>query len=187
MISSNNVPADQVSMVGRYAPDFELPGTDGAVHHLARYLDHAQAIAIVFLSSACPVTAQNLPRITALLAEFEPQGFRVIGISANDRIQVLQDDLPQMMEFAGLHGLTFPYLRDVTQDVARTFRAICTPEVFLLDREGRVCYQGLIDDSPTDPGAVTQPYLRSAVVELLQGEAVSLAATQPTGTAIFWR
>lgn len=187
MISSNNAPADPISMVGRYAPDFELPGTDGAVHHLARYLDHAQAIAIVFLSSACPITLQALPRIQALLAEFESQGFRVIGISANDRIQVAQDDLPQMMEFAGRYGLTFPYIRDVTQDVARTFRAICTPEVFLLDGEGRVCYHGLLDDSPADPGAVTQPYLRAAVMELLQGQSVSLAETEPAGTTIFWR
>jgi len=192
MISSDNVPTDQVSTnrvsrVGRYAPDFELPGTDGAVYHLARRLESSQAIAIVFLSTTCPTSAQALPRLQLLQDEFAAQGFTVIGISANDRVQVPGDDRPGMEAFVAQHHITFPYIRDVTQDVARAFHVTCTPEVFLLDQESRIRYQGSIDDSPSDAEQVTKRYLRSAVMDLLHDQEIKLTETAAVGTAIAWR
>ena len=187
MISSDNAPANQISMVGRYAPDFELPGTDGAVYHLARRLESCQAIAIVFLSPACPTSAQVLPRLQQLQEEFANQGFTFIGISANDRVQVPEDDRPGMETFVAHNGIAFPYIRDVTQDVARAFHVTCTPEVFLLDQESRIRYQGSIDDSPNDGNQVTKRYLRSAVMDLLHGQEITVTQTKATGTAIAWR
>lgn len=187
MISSDNAPANQVSMVGRYAPDFELPGTDGAVYHLARRLESHPAIAIVFLSAACPISRQLLPRLEQLQAEFADQGFTFIGISANDRVQVPQDDRPGMEAFVAQNGITFPYIRDVTQDVARAFHVTCTPEVFLLDQDSRIRYQGAIDDNPRRAEQVTQRYLRSALMELLQGQEITVTQAEAAGTPMAWR
>lgn len=187
MISSDNVPAKPVSMVGRYAPDFELPGIDGAVCHLARRLELHRAIAIVFLSATCPTSRQVLPRLKQLQSDFADQGFTVIAISANDRVQVPEDDRPGMERFAAEQSLAFPFLRDVTQDVARAFSVTYTPEVFLLDQESRIRYQGTIDDSPNDGEQVTQPYLSSALQDLLAGQEIKLAETEAEGTPIAWR
>ena len=187
MISSDNAPANQVSMVGRYAPDFELPGTDGAVYHLARHLESHRAIAIVFLSAACSASAQVLPRLQQLQEAFSEKGFTVIGISANDRVQVPEDDQPGMEAFMAHHGIIFPYIRDVTQDVARAFHVTKTPEVFLLDQESRIRYQGAIDDSPNDGKQVTKHYLRVAVMDLLRGQEIAVTQTEAEGTAIAWR
>lgn len=173
-------------MVGRYAPDFELPGTDGDVHHLARYLDCHKAIAIVFLSAACPTSLAILPRLKQLQAEFAAQGFGIIGISANDRVQVPADDLAAMKTFVAQQGIEFLFIRDVTQDVACAFQVSCTPEIFLLDSESRVRYQGTLDDSPTDGSLVTKPYLRSAVVELLGDQEIAVTQTPAEGSAIAW-
>ena len=174
-------------MVGRYAPDFELPGTDGSVYHLARRLESHLAIAIVFLSAACSTSTQVLIRLQQLQAEFAEKGFTVIGISANDRVQVPEDDLPCMETFVERNKIAFPYIRDVTQDVARAFHVTCTPEVFLLDQESRIRYQGAIDDSPEDGNQVTKRYLRSAVMDLLYGQDITLTQTAVSGTAIAWR
>lgn len=174
-------------MVGRYAPDFELPGTDGEVHHLARYLEGRKAIAIVFFSASCSTSMHILSRLQQLQAEFADKGLKLICISANDRVQVPADDLPAMEAFVTAQGIDFLYLRDVTQDVARAFQVSCTPEVFLLDGESRVRYQGALDDSPNDESLVTKRYLRSAVMDLLHNQAVTVAQTMAEGSDIAWR
>ncbi len=187
MICPDTAPVNQPSMVGRYAPDFELPGTDGDVHHLARYLEFHKAIAIVFLSAPCATSLQVLPRLQQLQEEFAEKGLRLIGISANDRVQVPADDLPAMESFAAQQKIDFPYIRDVTQDVACAFQVSCTPEVFLLDSEGRVRYQGAVDDSPNDASLVSKRYLRSAVMDLLYGQEITVTQTAVEGSAIAWR
>lgn len=187
MICSDTAPVNQPSMVGRYAPDFELPGTDGDVHHLARYLEFHKAIAIVFLSAPCATSLKIVSRLQQLQADFSEQGLRLIGISANDRVQVPADDLPAMETFVAQQGIEFPYIRDVTQDVARAFHVNCTPEVFLLDSEGRVRYQGALDDSPNDEALVTKRYLRSAVMDLLHNQEIKVTHTAVEGSGIAWR
>ncbi len=174
-------------MVGRYAPDFELPGTDGAVYHLARRLESHRAIAIVFLSPACPSSVQVLSRLQQLQTEFSEQGFTVIGISANDRVQVPDDDQAGMEAFVAQYDIVFPYIRDMTQDVARAFQLTCTPEVFLLDQESRIRYQGAIDNSPTNSDQVSKHYLRSAVMDLLNDKEITVTQTEAVGTEIAWR
>ncbi|MGB3206586.1 MAG: thioredoxin family protein, partial [Crinalium sp.] len=79
-----------------------------------------------------------------------------------------------------------PYLRDTNQDVAQTFRAEKTPEVFLLNNQGILCYRGAIDDRPDDPAYVEQHYLRSAIADVLQGETVTIASTPAIGSSIKW-
>jgi hypothetical protein len=92
-----------------------------------------------------------------------------------------------MRAFASHHQLNFPYLRDVTQDVARGFGVEKLPQVFLLDRAGIVCYIGQIDDNADDIEGVRVPYLRQAIAQLLDGKTIHPDSTEPVGCQVKWR
>lgn len=173
--------------IGSYAPDFELPGTDGAVHHLAQYLRAFRAVVVVFMCNQCPHVQLYLDRLKQLQADFQAQGMTLIGINPNDAAQLAEDSFENMKRFAADQQLNFPYLRDVTQDVAQSFGVERTPHVFLLDQDGILCYRGGIDDSPNDSTAVKADYLRDAIASLLAGEPIAPAQTDPVGCPIKWR
>jgi peroxiredoxin len=173
--------------IGSYAPDFELPGTDGLVHHLTRYLEKFQAVGVIIMCNHCPYVRMYLERLKQLQTEFQTQGFTLIGINANDEQNYPADSFTQMTTFAAEHQLNFPYLRDLTQDVARSFGAERTPEAFLLDRAGIVRYRGAIDDNPQNQQAVTADYLRTAIAQLLSKQAISANFAPAIGCSVKWR
>lgn len=173
--------------IGEYAPDFELPGIDNSVHHLARYLQKFRAVGVVFMCNHCPYVQLYLERLKQIQAEFASQGFTLIGINPNDAEQLPEDSFDHMKLFGEKHALNFPYLRDVTQDVAQSFGATKTPQAFLIDQAGILCYCGQIDDNPDRPTAVSQSYLRTAIAQILSGNAIAPAATSPVGCSIKWR
>jgi peroxiredoxin len=178
------------SSVGYYAPDFELPGTDGSVHHLARYLQKFRAVGVVMMGNRCPTVRRYLDRLKQIQSEFYHQGVTLVGINANDESQFPEDSFDAMKSFVIEHELNFPYLRDMTQDVAQGFGANQTPEVFLIDQEGLIRYVGAIDDGsqqPSQPEKVTVHYLRDAIQQLLLGSEISPASTTAVGSPIQWR
>lgn len=176
-----------VTSIGSYAPDFELPGTDDEVHHLARYLENFRAVGVIFMCNHCPYVRLYVERLKQIQAEFRERGFTLIGINPNDANLYPDDSFENMKAFAASHQLNFPYIRDVTQDVAHCFGAEKTPEAFLLDKSGVVRYRGQIDDNPNEPEAVQVAYLRQAIAQLLDGEAVTAASTEPVGCTVKWR
>ncbi len=173
--------------IGSYAPDFEIPGIDGAVHHLARYLERFRAVGVIVMCNHCPYVRMYLDRLAQIQVEFAEQGFTLIGINANDESQFPADSFEQMKIFAVEQRLNFPYLRDVTQDVARSFGAECTPQAFLIDQTGVLRYSGAIDDNPQHPGAVEHSYLRDAITQLLSGNEIVTTLTTPVGCSVKWR
>ncbi|QIZ72784.1 thioredoxin family protein [Oxynema aestuarii] len=173
--------------IGIHAPDFELPGIDDQVHHLARYLDRYRAVCTVFMCNHCPYVRGYLERLKQIQSQFEGRDFTLIGINSNDAVQYPEDGFEKMKSFAREHGLNFPYLRDANQDVAASFGAHLTPQVFLLDQSGVVGYSGAIDDSPDDPKAVGVHYLRDAIAQLLDGETIRIPSSQPVGCSLKWR
>jgi len=173
--------------IGSYAPDFELPGVDETVHHLARYLERFQAVGVVFLGNHCSWAQAYLSRLRAIQEQFQDQSFTLIGINANDASQSPEDSFEQMKVFARDRALNFPYLRDVTQDVARSFGVVYTPVAFLLDHEGILRYRGAIDDSPTQPDQVQTPYFQQAIAQLLARSAISPEQTEAKGEPVKWR
>jgi peroxiredoxin len=173
--------------IGSYAPDFELPGVDGEVHHLARYLERFKAVGVVFMCNHCPYVGYYLDRLKQVQTDFQAQGFTLIGINPNDAEQYPDDGFEPMKAFAKEQGLNFPYLRDVTQDVAQTFGAAKTPQIFLLNQQGKLCYVGAIDDNAQEAQAVKQQYLRDAIAQALQGQTPSPSSTEPVGCSVKWR
>jgi peroxiredoxin len=173
--------------VGSYAPDFELPGIDDKVHHLSYYLQNWQVIGVIFLSNHCPVVLSYLDRLKQIQAQFQNQGFTLVGINANDAEQDSEESFKTMKQFALDRQLNFPYLWDSTQDVAHSFGVERTPEAFVIDHKGILRYNGRIDDNPQQANAVTVPYLQNAIAALLSGQEVHPDATKAIGCTIKWR
>ncbi len=170
-----------------HAPDFELPGIDDLVHHLSRYREDFRAIAAVFMCNHCPYVRGYVDRLKQIQAEFQGQGFVLIGINSNDTQTYPEDSFEKMKVFAEQHQLNFPYLWDSTQDVAYSFGAQRTPEAFLIDQSGILRYSGAIDDNPQNPEAVQVQYLRQAIAQMLRGEQVSIPTTSAIGCSVKWR
>jgi peroxiredoxin len=173
--------------VGSYAPDFELPGIDGQVHHLSRYLEKFRAVGVVSMCNYCPYVGHYLERLKQIQQEFSSFGFTLIGVNGNAVNQDLVESFDQMKAFASQYKLNFPYLWDSTQDVTRSFGAMNTPTAFLIDKEGRVRYRGQIDDNPETPEAVQAQYLRNATASLFGDNNIDITETEAIGTAIIWR
>jgi peroxiredoxin len=173
--------------INGYAPDFELPGVDEEVHHLSRYLEKFRAIAVIFLCNQSPCVQLYLNRLKQLQADFQERDVTLIGINANDVNQHPDENFENMKIFAANNQLNFPYIRDMAQDVAESFGASHTPEVFLLDQDGRLRYKGLIDDNADNPEAVQFSYLRSAIDQLLNDQPIEPSSTDAIGCTLKWR
>ncbi|MDY6940313.1 MAG: thioredoxin family protein [Cyanobacteriota bacterium] len=172
--------------IGSYAPDFELPGIDGTVHHLARYLETSRAVVVVFICNDCPQVKSYLDRLKQLSVEWSDRQIPLIAINPNDASHHPAESLENMGVFKATHDLNFAYIRDVTQEVATCFGATKTPEAFVLDGDGILRYRGAIDDS-ADTGAVKTPYLKQAIAQLLAGESIEIPQTDPVGCPIQWK
>ena len=173
--------------IGSYAPDFELPGIDGAVHHLAQYLGRFRAVGVVIMCNHCPYVRLYLERLKQIQADFAPQGLTLIGINPNDPQQFPDDGFEQMKVLAVEQQLNFPYLRDLTQEVARCFGAETTPQVFLLNQAGQLCYRGGIDNSPEDVTQAKRQYLRDAIIQLLADQPIAIPSSAAMGGSVKWR
>lgn len=175
------------SSVGRYAPDFELPGIDEQVHHLSRYLETWRVIGVIFLSNRCPYVSSYLESLKQIQSQFQSQGLTLVGINANDAQQIPEESFDNMKQFAQEQQLNFPYLWDSTQDVAQSFGAQKTPEVFLIDSEGIIRYRGQIDNNPHERENVSEFYLQNAITAVLSSQEVHPKSTEPIGCPIQWR
>jgi peroxiredoxin/mono/diheme cytochrome c family protein len=172
--------------VGRKVAPFTLKDYYGKEHSLETILATKKAVAIVFLGNECPLAKLYGPRMEALSKEFDSKGVAFLGIDSNR-----QDAVVEMEAFARHQGLTFPILKDLSNRVADDFRAMRTPEAFLIDSQRVIRYQGRIDNQYTFGAGVgfAQPQLKRrdlaiAVDELLAGKQVSVPATEARGCII---
>ena len=161
-------------------PGFALPGVDGQVHDLADYPD--VPVAVVFSCCHCPYVIAWDDRISEIAADYAGRA-AVLGVNANDHIGDTLEDM-QAREAEKPYG--YPFLRDETQDVARSYGASRTPEVFLVDAHRRLIYHGAPDSNYQDPGGAV-PHLRHALDAALEGRTPPVPETPPVGCTIKWR
>lgn len=135
---------------GWKAPDFRLPATDGKTYALADIRGERGTL-VMFICNHCPYVQAVLDRIIRDARELEPLGVRSVAISSNDAVTYPEDSFPRMQALARDRALPFPYLYDETQDIARAYDAVCTPEFFGFDAGLGLQYRGRIDASGRDP------------------------------------
>jgi peroxiredoxin len=173
--------------LGTAAPDFSLPDTTGQVVSLADY-KQAPATLVVFMCNHCPYVKHIANQFAEFAREYQAKGVAVIGINAND-VSTHPDDSPEKMaEEAKKIGYTFPYLYDETQEVAKSYRAACTPDFFLFDKHHNLAYRGQFDGSrPGNNVAVTGQDLRMALNAVLQDQPVPAEQKASMGCNIKWK
>ncbi len=174
--------------LGTSAPDFNLPDpSSGKSVSLGDFKD-APALVVAFLCNHCPYVKHIQKQFAALAKEYQARGVAVVGISSND-VENYPDDSPAKMAAESKQaGYTFPYLYDETQQVAKAYRAACTPDLYLFDRGRRLVYRGQFDDSrPGNGRAVTGADLRAALEAVLGGREVSANQKPSMGCNIKWK
>lgn len=174
--------------LGSPAPVFDLRDTvSGKVMSLDE-LKSDQATVVMFICNHCPYVKHVQQGIIEVANDYQPKGVSFIAISPNDPESYPEDAPDRMKEVAQRQGFPFPYLFDETQDVARAYRAACTPDFFVYDGEMRLVYRGQMDDARPGNGVpVTSNDLRMALDNVLSGEPVSPTQKPSMGCSIKWK
>lgn len=172
---------------GWQAPDFSLPGTDGRTYSFADVAGEKGTL-IVFICNHCPYVKAVADRITRDARDLKPLGIGVAAICSNDAEAYPEDSFENMGAFARANAFPFPYLHDESQEVARAYGAICTPDFFGFDAERGLQYRGRLDASGARPGS---PDLRRELFEAMKGVAETgrgpAEQTPSMGCSIKWK
>ena len=140
---------------------------------------------IVFTCNHCPYVIGNESRIEAIASRAREEGIGFVGINSNDAINYPTDNWEHMVNRAS--SMTYPYLHDSTQEIAKAWGAERTPEFYLLDGSGMITYRGRLDDSPKDPGMATTSELSDAITALLNDEQPDVSRTVSIGCSVKWK
>ncbi len=171
---------------GWKAVDFSLKGIDGRTYSLADVAGPRGTL-IVFMCNHCPYVRSIAGRLAEEAKALAELGIGVAGINANDPVGYPEDSYDNMKAFAKDHGFTFPYLVDPTQETARAYGAVCTPDFFGFNKDLQLQYRGRLDESRTTlvPGARRELYeAMKQIAETGGGPAEQIASM---GCSIKWK
>ncbi len=197
LLAAEGLPADAHELkIGDAAPDFSLRGVDGRTYSLTDFKD-APVLMVIFLSNHCPYSHAAETRLLPFVAEMKGRGLAVVAINPNhpDAVRVdelgyskYSDSYDEMKIYTKEKGFTFPYLYGgETQGTPKAYGCLCTPHVFLFDRERKLRYKGRFDDSRfADPATVKSREAQNAVEALLDGKPVAVEVTAPMGCSTKW-
>jgi peroxiredoxin len=177
----------QMLPLGTPMPSFELAdAVSGRNVSSAEFA--GKALIVAFICNHCPYVQHLRSELARFGRHCQERGVGMVGISSNDAAKYPQDAPGPMAEEARQHGYVFPYLFDESQDVAKAFRAACTPEFYLFDSSGKLAYRGQFDDSrPGNGKPVTGADLRRALDALLKGEEPDPNQVPSVGCSIKWK
>lgn len=172
--------------LGTKAPDFSLVNVDGKTVSLSDF-DGAPALLVMFICNHCPFVKHVADQLAALGRDYMAPGVGIVAINSNDVSMHPADSPEQMVAEAEERGYVYPYLYDETQEVAKAYRAACTPDFFLFDADKKLVYRGQLDSSRPDSGIpVTGEDLRAALDAVLAGKPVSSEQRASLGCNIKW-
>lgn len=174
--------------LGSEAPDFRLPDVVSGSELSLGELKSDVATVLMFICNHCPYVKHLQDGLVEVADEYTPKRVSFIAINSND-VQNYPDDSPEKMkEVAKEKGYSFPYLFDETQEVARAYDAVCTPDFFVYDRDLRCVYRGQFDDSrPGNGKPVTGKDMRMALDSIVAGEAIDWEQVPSIGCNIKWK
>lgn len=173
--------------LGNAAPDFDLPTPGGDRVSRAGVMG-PNGLVVAFICNHCPYVIAVADRIAAAADDLARDGVGFVGIMSNDWQAYPQDAPDRMTEFAKRYGFSFPYLVDESQEIARAYGAVCTPDFFGLDADGRLRYRGRLDESGRAPGPEgAKRDLVDAMCALARGEVISPDQPSSMGCSIKWR
>jgi len=173
--------------LGSSAPDFALPGTDGRSW---RYADATgpNGLVVMFICNHCPYVKAVVDRIVREAKALRELGIGAVAISSNDAAAYPEDSFENMVVFARRHGFDFPYLHDESQNVARAYGAVCTPDFFGFDRQRVLRYRGRLDGSGRQAAAPeTARELYEAMKQVVETGRAPADQMASVGCSIKWK
>lgn len=174
--------------LGTIAPDIKLQDTVSDEVLSLSALKGEQATLIMFICNHCPYVLHVNDELVRIAKSYQAKGVSFVAISSNDVVNYPQDSPELMKVQAEKVGYTFPYLYDETQEVAKAYNAVCTPDFFLFDQDLKCVYRGQLDDSrPNNDVPVTGKDLRTALDAVLAGEKVNESQIPSIGCNIKWK
>ena len=173
--------------LGTSAPDFNLPDTKGNMVSLSDFTE-VPVLLVIFMCNHCPFVKHIISDLVGLIKEYQAKGVAVVGINSNDVVNFPEDSPEKMAKIAKKANFTFPYLFDESQAVAKAYRATCTPDFFLFDKERKLVYRGQMDDSrPGNDIPVTGLDIIKAMDAVLAGRQVGDVQKPSMGCNIKWK
>ena len=173
---------------GTPMPEFSLPDVVTGQNVGPESLQGAKASVVIFLCRHCPYVVHVLPEIVRLAGEYLPRGAAFVGISANDASSYPDDAPDRLAAMVEERHIPFPILHDESQNTARAFHAVCTPEFFVFDGAGRLFYHGRLDGStPGNNVPRDGADLRQALDAALSGSPAPSPQHPSMGCNIKWK
>ena len=182
--------ASTMQALGSEAPAFTLPNTHtasgGPMVSLADYANH-KALLVAFICNHCPYVIHIAREIAGVAAEYDPKGIGFVAISSNDVSERPEDGPEAMAEFAEANNFIFPYLYDESQDVARAYEAVCTPDFFGFNADLELQYRGRLDAAGRSPDPSAPRELFDAMVKIAETGQGPRDQTPSVGCTIKWK
>ena len=172
--------------LGTVLPPFELPDFDGKVYRSADLV--GTPLLVLFICNHCPYVKHFESYFTGILEPYHTRGIEMVAINSNDWESYPQDGPEKMKVVSRENGYFFPYLLDETQEIARSFKAACTPDFFLFDQSHTLVYRGQFDASrPGSSAPITGADLCQAMDAYLEGREIDPEQIPSVGCNIKWR
>ena len=181
LLESLNLP------MGTGVSDFSLPGCDGKKYSLSSF-KNSKVLVVVFMCNHCPYVQAVWKRLVDLQTKYVDRGAQFVGINPNKNPEYAEETLEKMAEYSRKYNMNFPYLMDESQEVAKEYKAQCTPDIYVYDAERKLVYHGRIDDNRRDETKIIKRELDEAIATILKGEKPSGEQQYPSmGCSIKWR
>jgi peroxiredoxin len=172
--------------LGKKMPDFNLLGTDGKYWNMQKCMGE-NGLVVMFICNHCPYVKSIQDRLVNDVHAMKKFGVNLVGIMSNDVNDYPEDSYENMQLIAQQKGYPFPYLLDETQEVAKAYGAVCTPDIFGLDAEGKLQYRGRLDAAGREESTKELPRdLVNAMHELVQKGKISSQQIPSMGCSIKW-
>ena len=170
--------------LGSKAPYFNLPNVDGNTLSIDDFTN--EILVVIFTCNHCPYAKAVEDRIIKLANNYS-SNVNFVLINSNDADNYPADSPEKMAEQAKKKNYPFPYLFDETQDIAKSYRAVCTPDIFLYDKDRKLKYRGRLDDNWKEPKDVTREELKMAIDDTLRGNEIEFMQIPSMGCNIKWK
>ena len=169
---------------GDVAPEFSLKGIDDNTHSLNDY--SKKGLLVIFMCNHCPFVKAKIEAIKEIHNKFKDD-ISIVGINSNDSIKYPDDDFESMKNVAKEKGLEIDYLADETQEIAKKYGAVCTPDPFLFDSEKKLVFHGRIDDAMNPEAEVTEKVMINNIEKFLSDQKIEKDFDPSIGCSIKWK
>lgn len=170
---------------GWQAPDFNLPNIDGSMVSRDQIMGE-NGLLVMFICNHCPYVKAILPRLINDVRELKALGVNTVAVMSNDSTDYQEDSVDNMQKIAGEMAFSFPYLLDATQQTAKNYGAVCTPDFFGFNRKGELQYRGRFDESRKETASNSTRDLFKAMQLIAQTNVGPAQQIASIGCSIKW-